>query len=61
MLVQKLIQYQAILEGGVHALAVEGKDGVRRIAEQQHVCAAVPGHGVHGAQLAERMMDEFMH
>jgi len=55
MLGDEGIEHAAVLEGGVHALAVEGHDGVRRIAEQQHLSAHVPGCGVHGAELALRM------
>ncbi len=55
---EQLIEHRAILERGVHALAVKGHDGVRGIAEQQHLPAEVPGRGVHGAELSLRVSGE---
>src|SRR5689334_11207235 len=50
-LIQQGVQQQAVLEGCVHTLAVEGHDGMGSITEQQHAAGHVPRYGMHGAQL----------
>src|ERR1700722_12275843 len=57
---EEIIEHQAILKRGVHALPMEWKYGVRGIAEQQHPAADVPGLAVHGAELPQRVMDELV-
>ena len=54
---QHRIQHGAVLERGVHALAMEWHDGVRRIAQQQDGTAG-PGVGVDGAEMALWMVAE---
>ena len=55
------VEHQTILETGVHALAVEGNDGMRGIADERGDAAHVPAVGINGAQKSGRVMLEFGH
>ena len=39
---------------------MEGHDGVRRIAEEQHVAAVVPVTATHGPEHAQRMIEHIV-
>ena len=56
---EQRIEHRAVLEGGVHPLAVKRHDRVRRVPEQQHPAERVPGDGVHGPELTLRVREEF--
>ena len=48
MLVEQLVEHGAVLKARVHALAVEGHNGVGGVAEQQHVVVVLPRKAADG-------------
>ena len=60
VLVEQLVQHATIFEAGVHALAIEGHNGVRSIAEQQHAVVVLPGVAAHRHQRAGGMREKLL-
>ena len=60
MLIQEIIEHQAILEGGIHALSMKREDGVSGIAEEQDATGNVPGGAMDCAELPQRVMGKFV-
>ena len=58
VLVEQGVQHGAVLEPAVHALPVEGHDGVRGVADQRELVFVGPGITLHGHQRAGGVGEE---
>src|SRR5918999_3469951 len=57
---QAFVEGTAILKLAIHALAVEGHDGVRRIIHDQSSVLEMPGRRANGAEPAGGMTEELL-